>query len=277
MIKRFPQRRRVREENEMAVSERFQGANAVDAGRLSPYWGEHAARYVFAMPFVENKAVLDIACGTGYGIGLLRSKAKFVTGVDIDPVAATEAKAECGHNGAVVLGNGLGLPFEDATFDAITSFETLEHLHERSAFLVELHRVLRPGGILLLSTPNANYSQPVNDVPANPFHIHEYEPAELKSELEAQFSVERFLGQELDASIRVSPFFEGQKRMPKDVATRAWLLAWKAFNKIPVAARERLSKSIWGKPFYPTEMDYNFDDGSVESATTLVAVCRKGQ
>ncbi|HQZ97966.1 MAG TPA: class I SAM-dependent methyltransferase [Pyrinomonadaceae bacterium] len=261
----------------MAVSERFQGANVVDAGRLSPYWGEHAARYVFALPFVENKRVLDIACGTGYGIGLLRSKAKFVTGVDIDPVAANEAKAECGENGAVLLGNGLGLPFDEATFDVITSFETLEHLHERGDFLAELQRVLTPDGTLILSTPNANYSQPVNGVPANPFHIHEYEPGELKAELEEYFTVERFLGQDLNASIKVSPFFEGQKRMPNDVGTQARLFGWKVFNKIPVATRERLSQSIWGKPFYPTEIDYNFDEATVATAVTLVAVCWKRQ
>ena len=257
----------------MAVSERFQGANVVDAGRLSPYWGEHAARYVFALPFVEGKSVLDIACGTGYGIGLLRSKAKFVTGVDIDPSAANEAKAECGENGAVLLGNGLGLPFDDATFDVITSFETLEHLHERGDFLAELQRVLTSNGTLILSTPNANSSQPVNGVPANPFHIHEYEPDELKAELETYFLVYQFLGQELDDSIQVSPFFEGQKRMSKNISTQAMLLGWKVFNKIPVAARERLSQLIWGKPFYPTEMDYNFDKATVERAPTLVAVC----
>ena len=76
------------------------------------------------MPFVEGKLVLDIACGTGYGIGLLRSRAKFVCGVDIDAKAADEARAECGDNASVLLGNGLGLPFGDDSFDLITSFET---------------------------------------------------------------------------------------------------------------------------------------------------------
>lgn len=261
----------------MAVSERFQGANVVDAGRLSPYWGEHAARYVFALPFAENKRVLDIACGTGYGIGLLRSKANFVTGVDIDPVAANEAKAECGGNGAVLLGNGLGLPFHDSAFDVITSFETLEHLHDRRKFLAELHRVLAPGGMLILSTPNANYSQPVNGVPVNPFHIHEYKPQELKKELAENFTVERFLGQNLDVSIQIPPFLGEQRRLPRDMGTQAKLIGWKIFNKIPVRPREHLSQAIWGKPFYPTEMDYNFDEETVESATTLVAVCRRFQ
>jgi len=259
----------------MAVSERFQGANVVDAGRLSPYWGEHAARYVFASPFVENATILDIACGTGYGIGLLRSKAKFVTGVDIDPVTAIEAKAECGENGAVLLGNGLGLPFADDSFDVVTSFETLEHLHDRKEFLAELRRVLRPGGVMVLSTPNANYTQSAGGKPANQFHIHEYTPEELRTELGSQFTVIEFLGQTLDEQIQISPFFEGQRRLPKDAATQIRLFGWKAFNKIPVATRERLSESIWGKPFYPTEMDYNFGKDTVETAPTLVAVLRK--
>ncbi len=259
----------------MAISERFQGANVVDAGRLSPYWGEHAARYVFALPFVEGRRVLDIACGTGYGIGLLRSKASFVTGVDIDPEAAKSAIAECGENAGVLLGNGIGLPFGDGAFDIVTSFETLEHLHERRRFIVELHRVLQPGGTMILSTPNANYSQPVNGKPTNPFHVFEYTPSELRAELAAHFQIETFLGQSLDEKTGIPPFFDAQRRLPRDLGTQARLFGWKVFNKLPVDIRESLSRSIWRKPFYPTETDYNFDEGSVEFAPTLVAVCRK--
>ena len=91
----------------MGVSERFQGANIIDAGKLSPYWGEHASRYFFALPYVEGKSVLDIACGTGYGIGLLKGKARFVVGVDVDATAAQEAREECSENAAVLLGDGL--------------------------------------------------------------------------------------------------------------------------------------------------------------------------
>ncbi len=259
----------------MAVSERFQGANVIDAGRLSPYWGEHSARYVFSLPFVDSKRVLDIACGTGYGIAILKKNAAHVTGVDVDADAAAQALAECGERADVLLGDGLGLPFADESFDVVTSFETLEHLHERATFLTELNRVLKPGGVLLLSTPNANYSQPVNGVPANPFHIHEYTPDELRSELESEFIVERFYGQTLDASTGIPPFYEAQKRLPKDAATQLRLFGWKIFNKIPFALRERLSEIIWGKPFYPSEMDYNFDELTADEAVTLFAVCRK--
>lgn len=260
----------------MPVAERFQGANVVDAGRLSPYWGEHAARYVYALPFVAGKSVLDIACGTGFGVGLMKATAASVTGVDVDLSAARDAIVECGDNAFVVLGDGLSLPFSDKTFDVVTSFETLEHLHERAGFLSELRRVLKPAGMMLLSTPNANYSQPVNGKPSNPFHIYEYTPRELRGEIEACFTIEQLLGQTLDPSTGITPFYEAQQRLPGDLATRLRLIGWKAFNKIPFTAREFLSGMIWDKPFYPTETDYNFDEDSVTTAPTLLVTCRKG-
>lgn len=259
----------------MAVSERFQGANVIDAGRLSPYWGEHAARYHYSLGFVENKRVLDIACGTGYGVAILKRTADHVTGVDVDVDAASEAQAVCDDKAAVLLADGLGLPFADESFDVVTSFETLEHLYERAKFLSELHRVLKPNGVLLLSTPNANYTMPVNGKPSNPFHIHEYTPDELRAELGSQFEIERFLGQTLDDSTGIPPFYEAQRRLPRDLATQIRLFGWKVFNKIPFSTRERLSQLVWGKPFYPAENDYHFAAETAATAPVLFAVCRK--
>ncbi len=259
----------------MAISERFQGANVFDAGRLSPYWGEHAARYRFALPFVEDTSVLDIACGTGYGMAILKAAARHVTGVDVDPQAALEALVECDDKATVLLGNGLGLPFANGAFDAITSFETLEHLHERTRFLAELHRVLRPDGKLILSTPNANYTMPVNGKPSNPFHVFEYTPSELREELERYFKIESFQGQTLDGRIKIPPFHDAQKRLPRDNGTQLRLFGWKVMNKIPFRIREQLSEAIWRKPFYPTEDDYVFSTETVDHAPVLVAVCGK--
>ncbi len=257
------------------VAERFQGANVVDAGRLSPYWGEHTARYLYALDSVAEKNVLDIACGTGYGIGSLRSKAKFVTGVDVSIEAARQASTECGENGGVLLGDGLSLPFADSSFDVVTSFETLEHLNERTRFLSELSRVLRAAGVLLLSTPNANYTKPVNGRPANPFHVYEYLPGELREELGREFVIERFLGQALDPAFGIPPFYDAQQYLPRDIATRGRLTGWKVMNRLPVAVREGLSQTLWKRPFYPTPTDYIFSEETVETAPVLFAVCRK--
>lgn len=259
----------------MATEERFKGANVIDAGKLSPYWGEHAARYVFALPFVDGKSVLDIACGTGYGLSILKGTARHLVGVDVDIEAAREARDECDRRTTVLLGDGLKLPFPDKCFDVVTSFETLEHLHRRSEFLAELRRVLRSGGKLVLSTPNANYTKPVNGRPTNPFHIFEYKPDELKAELEAHFYLDSFQGQTLDPAIQIPPFHDAQIRLPKNPGTQAKLFGWKVLNKMPFALREGVSEAIWKKPFYPTENDYLFSSETIDTAPVLVAICSK--
>jgi ubiquinone/menaquinone biosynthesis C-methylase UbiE len=255
--------------------ERFQGANVIEAGMLSPYWGEHTARYSFALPYIKDKKVLDIACGTGYGLAFLKSTAKSVTGVDVDAVAAKQALSECDAKARVLLGDGTNLPFVDESFDVVTSFETLEHLHERALFLSELKRVLKPNGLLILSTPNAYYTKPINGKPTNRFHIFEYRTEELKAELESQFTLQKFVGQTLDESIAIPPFQDAQNRLPKDFAVQSKLFAWKVFNKIPLGVRENLSQTIWKKPFYPTEKDYKFTAETILFAPVLVAVCQK--
>jgi len=256
-------------------AERIQGANAVDAGRHTPYWGEHAARYAFALRYVEGKKVLDIACGTGYGLVFLSTKAACVTGVDVDWEAARLARGECADDTLILLGDGTKLPFSDESFEVITSFETLEHLHERGAFLTELKRVLKTGGLLVLSTPNAYYTKPVNGKPTNPFHVFEYKPEELRAELEAHFTLQEFFGQMLDEKFGIPPFKEAQNRLPKDARTQARLFFWRVLNKMPVAVRENFSRIFWKLPFYPAETDYNFTGQTIGYAPTSVAVCRK--
>ena len=126
-----------------------------------------------------------------------------------------------------------------------------------------------------MSTPNANYSMPINGKPSNPFHIFEYTPSELRAELERYFNVESFLGQMLDGNVKTPPFYDAQRRLPTDIVTQTRLFIWKVMNKIPFRVRERLSDAIWGKPFYPTEGDYFFSTETVETAPVLVAVCNK--
>lgn len=259
----------------MVAAERIQGANQFEAGKISPYWGEHVARYVFALQFVEDKDVLDVACGTGYGLPFLRKKANRVVGVDVSVEALLEAKNACDGKTNVLLADALRLPFRDETFDVVTSFETIEHLHKRREFLLEIKRVLKINGLLVLSTPNANYTKPVNGKPTNPFHVFEYTPEELKIELDAYFSVESFLGQKLSNKIEISPFYSDQIRMSKDPLSQTKLFLWRVMNKLPVIVRERMSEILWKRPFYPTESDYEFDQSAIKDAPVLLAVCKK--
>ena len=223
---------------------------------------------------MNNRKVLDIACGTGYGLPFLKQRARWVIGVDVDVEAAKTAQAELGlESGQIVVADGRQLPFEDDSFEAITSFETLEHLEGRERFLAELARVLAPNGICVISTPNAKHTLPINGKPRNPFHVHEYEPDELRSELTRHFSDVSLLGQELNARFVIPPFWDEQERLSKE-GGRKRVLLWRALNKLPFnRLRDQVSLALWGHPFLPDETDYEFNEAGVEKAPVLVALC----
>ena len=241
----------------------------------SPYWGHHVARYQFAAPYVAGSLVLDVACGTGFGLPVLQQKARLVVGSDIEFSAALKAQAETVNERAtIVVSDGCKLPFDDGSFDAITSFETLEHLEDRNGFLRELRRVLAPEGLCIISTPNANHTRPVNGKPRNPFHVFEYNPAELLTELGQHFGQIELFGQVLNSRFVISPFIEDQERLPRTPRAQARLLIWRVINKMPANVRDRLSESVWGHPLYPGDTDYDFCPSTVEAAPVLVALCR---
>jgi SAM-dependent methyltransferase len=240
----------------------------------TPYWGEHAARYVFAAPYLAGRRVLDIACGTGYGFAFLGPETRFIVGADLDFEAVKKARCEITNDRTTaIVSDGCRLPFADGAFDAITSFETLEHLEDRSRFLSELRRVLAPQGLCILSTPNANYTEPVNGRPKNPHHVFEYKPDELIVELKNHFPKVDLLGQDLDSRFVISPFWDDQVKLSKTPRNMMTLAIWRALNKLPFGFRDKLSNSLWGHSFFPGEEDYKFDKGTIQNARVLVAVC----
>ena len=90
---------------------------------------EHITLYQRNLNYVENKFVLDIACGVGWGTELLAQKAKFVIGVDVDAPSIEYAKKEyIGDNFRFVQGSILTIPFPDQLFDVVNSIETFELL-----------------------------------------------------------------------------------------------------------------------------------------------------
>jgi SAM-dependent methyltransferase len=215
--------------------------------------------------------VLDIACGTGYGLTILHEQggARAVIGVDADFGAARAAR-RCGPS---LVADGASLPFPDRAFDAITSFETLEHLHARDTFLGELARVLRPDGICVLSTPNAVYTRPVNGTPRNPFHVHEYTLDELRAALAPHFASVELLGQDLDPRFAISPFWDDQQRLARTPGVQARLLAWRLLNRMPSSVGDRAARLLLRQPLVPAEADYRFTAGDLSHTPVLVAVC----
>jgi SAM-dependent methyltransferase len=148
---------------------------------------EHLARYHWAASIAEGREVLDAGCGEGYGGRILSNVggATRYVGVDLDPEAVARARDAYGLDGRVELAvaDVTALPFEDASFDLVTCFETIEHVAEQQKVVSELARVLREDGLLLISSPNRDVYPP-----GNPHHVRELTPAELEQLLSGSFS-----------------------------------------------------------------------------------------
>jgi SAM-dependent methyltransferase len=136
---------------------------------------EHIERYLWAADRVGG-AVLDAACGTGYGTKILSQRCK-AAGIDRDARALARARAREPES-EFLTAELPDIPYDDSSFDAAVSFETLEHLTDAQSFLQELMRVIKPGGKLLLSTPNAAVTSPTGIVP-NEWHEREFLLQEL--------------------------------------------------------------------------------------------------
>ena len=119
---------------------------------------EHLHRYYFAQSLIAGKAVLDVACGEGYGSDILSRSASSVVGVDIATQAVEHATERYGSDKlSFVAASAAHLPFDDAQFDAVVSFETIEHHDQHDEMMSEIRRVLKPGGLMIMSSPNKQH------------------------------------------------------------------------------------------------------------------------
>jgi 2-polyprenyl-3-methyl-5-hydroxy-6-metoxy-1,4-benzoquinol methylase len=156
---------------------------------------EHLHRYFLARELAKGLDVLDIASGEGYGSAYLAQVAASVTGVDVSSDAVDHASKEYGgSNLRFVLGDGQAIPCAAASFDFVTSFETIEHVVDHQSFLREVRRVLRPGGVALISTPESRIYSPPNS-PANNYHLNEMTAEDFQSVLTRAFANVRFFRQ----------------------------------------------------------------------------------
>lgn len=165
---------------------------------------EHLERYLSIKELVRDKTVLDAACGEGYGSHILSQTAATVLGVDIDAETVQRAREK--------YGTGSNLDYKQASvtdlsvvpsgsIEMVVSYETIEHIDKQSQikFLQEIVRVLKPDGILIMSTPDKKeYSDKYQF--NNPFHVKEFYAAEFIQFLHTKFRSIKLYNQYLEVA-----------------------------------------------------------------------------
>ena len=149
---------------------------------------EHLLRYHFAIPYCAGKRVIDLGSGEGYGAALLAESAESVVGIEIDREAVEHAAAAYRNpklrfiQGSVLELNAI----PTGSIDAAVCFEVLEHVREQEELLAGVDRILAPGGLLLISTPDRRIYTEKDDY-HNPYHLKELDPEEFEALLRQHF------------------------------------------------------------------------------------------
>ena len=136
-------------------------------------------RYHWAADMATDKDVLEVACGSGPGLGVLGQRARSVQAGDISPEVLESAKSTYGERFPLCVFPASPLPFEDSSFDLVLIFEAIYYLPNVREFFVEAHRVLRPNGSLLIVTANKD----LYDFTPSPFSNRYLGTRELSAEL----------------------------------------------------------------------------------------------
>lgn len=220
------------------------------------YWyRRHLAVYEWIAARCAGVDVVDMACGEGYGSGVLATRAKHVTGVDANPEAFEHARARYGGPRVEFVRDLVDSYGEPC--DAVVFLQTIEHVEDDAGVLRHFKSMLRPGGVAYVSTPNLLTLAPPGAAKSdNPWHLREYRPEEFRALCESVFDRVELLG-----------LFHARKLRAHEIALK---LGWDTVHK-----RLGLTSRFYDR-FTPAiaASDFTLRSGSLDGALDLVAVLR---
>ena len=225
------------------------------------YWfRRHEVAYHRLMPYCRDATVLEAGCGEGYGADLVASIARRVVGLDYDPSTVAHLAARY-PSFTTVRGNLAALPLTSSAVDVVVNLQVIEHLWDQPEFLAECARVLRPGGLLLVSTPNRITFSPGRDTPLNPFHTRELAADELAALLvDAGFTVQEMLGLHHGPALRALDAAHGGSIIDAQVAVAVSGEVWPA----------RLSADVTSV----AASDFDIHPERIDDSLDLIAIAR---
>lgn len=189
-------------------------------GEISFVFSRHKFAYLHVQQFVENKTVIDIGCGTGYGCKILAEKAKLVYGIDHNAEAIAYCHKYYGAPNVKYLQMDAASLKLDSQFDIGVTFQVIEHLRDVEDFVDQLKRIVKSNGLIFISTPNVRV--PKKEGERNPFHFSEMSYDQFNQLLGTKFVSFEILGvgyasrNRLRSLLKKMPFYEWGKALKRN-------------------------------------------------------------
>lgn len=245
-------------------------------------------RFLFAYEFAKDKisessSVLEMGCGAGYGANLLSQHVKEIIGLDVDQDMIAYALKKYGsENCFFKLYDGIKIPYQDNTFDAVVSLQVIEHIQDDSNYISEIHRVLKNNGIFILTTPNKTLRLKPNQRPWNRFHVREYDQHELEGVLKTKFfdvKIQGIRGNEEVQRVELGRINEGLKIISLDPLNLRKLIP----QSLKPTMIKFLRKLIYGNNTKEnnnflkkySSKDYYIIENNLEDSLDLLGICKK--
>lgn len=237
----------------------------------------HVAAYELCLQHCAGKRVLDLGCADGYGSFLLSKKAKEVVGVDKDEDSIVHANKTYGSSKvSFISGDACSLPKLNP-FDIIASFQLIEHISRPARYLDQIHRNLKPNGIVFLTTPNRELRLRPGQKPWNRFHCTEYSAQQLRKLLKTRFRKVTIKG--LTARKPTYDLEMNRLRLRRRIAD---IDPFGLYNYIPqritmfaLSLIRRLDGSLKNNTTLLTTQSFLFTDKNIDQSLDLVAICQK--
>jgi SAM-dependent methyltransferase len=232
----------------------------------------------------KNSFVMEVGSGEGYGTSMLSKNFLKITGLDVDKNEIDHAQKKYGSENCVFkLYDGHRIPFDDHTFDAVVSFQVIEHIQDDENFISEIYRVLKSDGVFIVTTPNKTLRLKPGQKPWNKFHVREYYPGELEVVLKSKFSdvkVWGVFGNEEVQKIEIARVKRGLSLISFDplnlrklIPDRIKLKIYNMLTEISKGKRELKD----GKDFLErySMNDFSVSERNVNDSLDLLAVLKK--
>jgi 2-polyprenyl-3-methyl-5-hydroxy-6-metoxy-1,4-benzoquinol methylase len=220
------------------------------------YWfRRHLAVYEWIAEHCAGLEVVDMACGEGYGTGVLARRARTVTGVDANPEAFAHASAKYEQPGVHFV-RDLVQSYRQPC-DAVVFLQTIEHVEHPAELLRHFRDMLPPGGTAYVSTPNLLTLAPKGAAKSdNPWHLKEYRAEEFRALCESAFDEVELLG-----------LFHARRLWVHELALK---LGWDRVHSalgITKAFYDRFTPAI-------SQRDFALREGPLDRALDFLAVLR---